>query len=172
MSFSNPVLTAMQERRSIRSFTDEAVSPEAIRAILDAGRWAPSGMHNQPFRFLVIFRGDARQEILAQHTRYSAVMRSAAASIIVCLDLEKIYNAMKDHQSAGACIQNMLIAAHSIGLGSVWIGEIVNQAESLLKAIHIPEDRYALMAVIAVGHPAESPQKNRIPLESMLLETF
>src|SRR6218665_1554909 len=52
MLTENPVLQAIRQRRSIRRYTDEAVSDEAVRLILEAGIWAPSGLNNQPCRFL------------------------------------------------------------------------------------------------------------------------
>lgn len=167
-----PVLRAIRERRSIRRYTGAPVSPETVRTILDAGRWAPSGLNNQPARFLVIFRDDARQERLAELTKYSRMVREAAALIVVCLDRERLYNPMKDHQGAGACLQNILLATHALGLGAVWLGEIVNRSDEVLAALDLSPQRLELMAVVAIGHPAQHGSANRIPLDDMLLEKF
>ena len=165
---TNTTLDTIRHRRSVRAYTTEAVSRDDLMTILDAGRWAPSGLDNQPFRFILL-RGDNRQNLLSAHTHYKDLIQNAGALIVVCIDKTKMYNAMKDHQSAGACIQNMLLAIHSLGLGAVWIGQIVNQAPDVLNTLNLDAERYELMAVIALGHPAETPERTREPLESMLL---
>jgi len=64
-----------------------------------------------------------------------------------------MYNDVKDHQAMGACIQNMLLAAHGLGLGAVWLGEILKNAGEVRKLLGLPEEM-ELMAVVALGHPA------------------
>ncbi|MFI3271287.1 MAG: nitroreductase [Pseudomonadota bacterium] len=166
------IFQAIKERRSIRRYTQEAVSRDDMLTLLEAGRWAPSGLDKQPYCFMAIFRGDARQEVLSQLTHCSRIIAEAGALAVVCLDKEKMYNAMKDHQGAGACIQNILLAAHGLGLGAVWIGQIVNRADEVLAALNLDSARYELMAVVAVGHPAEEAHVERHPLQDLLLETF
>jgi nitroreductase len=78
--------------------------------------------------------------------------------IVVFLDKEHMYHYTKDVQSIGACIQNMLLAIHSMGLGGVWLGEILKNKEMVNKVLEAPES-YELMAVVALGHPVE---KNRV----------
>lgn len=162
----------IKDRRSVRKYTQEAVSRQDVMTILEAGRWAPSGMDKQPYRYLTIFRGDERQQLLTEHTRHKSIISNAGALVVFCLDREKLYNPMKDYQGAGACIQNMLLAAHALGLGGLWVGEIVNQADGVLATLKLDPARYELMAVIALGHPAEQPKVKRQSLQSMLLEDF
>lgn len=89
-------MEAIKTRRSVRGFTNENVSDEVVGQILEAGRWAPSGLNNQAWRFIVVRNEET-----------------------------------KDVQSIGACIQNMLLAIHSTGLGGVWLGEILKNKETL-----------------------------------------
>lgn len=172
IEMDTPVLKAIRERRSIRKFTEEAVSREDILTILEAGRWAPSGLNNQPWRFLVIPAGDPRQEKLAECTKYAHVVRQSAALICVTLDKERMYSEMKDHQGAGACIQNMLLAAHAQDLGAVWLGEIVNREEDVMRSIGVDPGQYELMAVIALGRPEQEGSSSRKPLEELMLEAL
>ncbi len=166
----NPIIQAMLARRSIRKYTDEPVTDEALTAILEAGRWAPSGLNNQPWRFLVVKRDDPRKEKLAECTKYARIVRECAACIAVLLEKEAMYSEIKDHQGAGACTQNMLLAIHALGLGAVWLGQIVNDQAASLDALGLDPARYELEAVIALGHPAQKGSSDRKPLSDLLLE--
>jgi len=167
-----PVFDAVYDRRSIRKYTSRPVSKADVLKILDAGRWAPSGKNNQPWRFLVVWPGDARQEALSRCTKYSHIVNEAKALICVLLARDKMYSEVKDHQAAGACIQNMLLAVHALGLGAVWLGEIINQQDQVLGVLGLSETEYEVQAVIAVGHPAQEGQSSRLPLDDLLLEAI
>ncbi len=168
----NPVLDAMRERRSIRRFTGDPVAREELAAILEAGRWAPSGLNNQPWRFMVIAREDPRHDKLAECTKYARIVRSSAACVCVLLEKAAMYSEMKDHQGAGACIQNMLLAAHALGLGAVWLGQIVNDQPTTLAALGLSESELELQAVIALGRPDQKGESTRKPLSELMLEDF
>ena len=168
----HPVLRAMIERRSVRRFTAEPVSRQALTAVLRAGQWAPSGLNNQPWRFLVVQRGDPRQEGLAACTKYAHILRGAAACVAVLLERSAMYSEIKDHQGAGACIQNMLLACHALGLGAVWIGQIINEQGPPLAVLGLDPADYELQAVIALGHPDQQGSSSRKALGELLLEEF
>ncbi|KPK01645.1 MAG: nitroreductase [Nitrospira bacterium SG8_35_4] len=142
----------IKTRRSIRKFTEKNVDDEMINKIIEAGTWAPSGLNNQPWRFAVIKDGELKREI-STLTHYSKVVLSAKVLIAVFLDNASGYDRTKDVQAIGACIQNMLLLIHSLGLGAVWLGEILKSRESVLSIVDGPED-FELMAVIALGYPA------------------
>lgn len=170
MALDNPVLKALRERRSIRKFTEDSITDEQLSAVLEAGRWAPSGKNNQPFRFLVLRRDDPRTEKMAELTVYSHIVRGADTLIGVFLDRRVLYHELKDHQSAGGCIQNMMLAAHSLGLGTVWIGQIMNNAPQVLDALELSPEDYEFIAFIAAGVPAQEGSTNRKPLEDLMIE--
>lgn len=172
MKADHPVFKALFERRSIRQYTDEPVSRDDLTAILEAGRWAPSGLNNQPWRFLVVHRDDPRHEKLAECTKYAHVVRRSAACICVLLEREAMYSEMKDHQGAGACIQNMLLAVHALGLGAVWLGQIINDQAASLGALGLSEDTYELQAVLALGHPDQKGSSTRKALSEIMLEDY
>ena len=167
----NPVLDAIRHRRSIRRFTEQPVSREDLLAVVEAGRWAPSGLNNQPWRFLVIAGNDPRLALTAGLTKYGHIVERAKALICVFLDKDTMYSPMKDHQSAGAVIQNMLLAAHSLGLGAVWLGEIANRGDEVVRALGLAET-LELQAVIALGHPDQQGSSDRKDLRDLLLEEF
>ena len=167
----NRVLQAIRERRSIRRFTEARVSEEVLQSILEAGRWAPSGLNNQPWRFVTIVDASMRKAV-SERTKYKKVMEAAPLHIAVFLDADHSYNRTKDVQGIGACLQNMLLAVHGLGLGAVWMGEILNRREEVEKILGVPES-YELMAVLAVGHPAGPPaDSERKPLSELVFKTF
>lgn len=172
MEQHNPVLKAIHERRSVRKYTDESVARDDILRILEAGRWAPSGLNNQPWRFLVLLSGDSRQAALAGCTKYAPIVRAAPVLVCVLLDRAAMYHEIKDHQAAGACIQNMLLAAHALDLGAVWLGEIINQAEQAMAALRLDPAKLELQAVLALGRPAHPGASSRRELSELLLEEF
>jgi nitroreductase len=75
--------------------------------------------------------------------------------IAVYLDTETMYNKTKDIQAIGAAIQNMLLACCDLGLGAVWLGEILNQSDKVNLILNCPAS-LELMAVLAIGKPADN----------------
>lgn len=140
-------------RRSIRKYTQEKISREEISTILNAGRWAPSGLNNQPWKFVVIQEKETMEK-LAECTHYGNIVSNAPLLIAVYLDQATMYNRTKDLQAIGAAIQNMLLACCELELGAVWLGEILNQKDKVNLILSCP-DSMELMAVLAIGHPAE-----------------
>jgi len=165
------LLEGIYSRRSVRNFTSEPVAREQLLELLKAGSWAPSGLNNQPWRFVAVADRVKRGE-LARLTRYSRILEEAPLALAVFVDREAMYNDTKDHQAIGACLQNMLLAAHAMGLGAVWLGEILKSAEAVRRALELL-DNLELMAVIAVGHPARTDQRSdRKRVEELLVKEF
>lgn len=164
-------ITAIRKRRSIREFTDAPVDHDQLRAIIEAGIWAPSGLNNQPWRFVIIQDSETRSR-LASLTHYSHIVEAAPALIAVYLDQEAIYDEVKDHQAAGACIQNMLLATEALNLGAVWLGQILKNKAEVNKVLDLTP-QFDLMALIAIGHPLHHNQKaNRKPFENFILKNI
>lgn len=145
------LLEGIFSRRSVRRYTAEPVADHLLREVVRAGCWAPSGLNNQPWRFVVV-RDPAIKEALSRLTRYHRIVQAAPVLIAVYCDTSAMYHELKDHLAMGACLQNMLLAAHGLGLGSVWLGEILCNAERVRAVLGLP-DGYELMAIVAIGHP-------------------
>lgn len=169
VAMQNEILKAIYQRRSIREFSTRAVSKEIVREVLMAGSWAPSGLNNQPWRFAVI-RDPKTKAQIAQLTRYGAIMEHASVAVGVFLDRDSVYHETKDIQAMGACLQNMLLAAHAQGLGAVWLGEILKNKEKVLEVLSLPPN-LELMAIIAMGYPAHRNQTStRKNLEELIVK--
>lgn len=161
-------LELCKSRRSVRRYEEEEVPEEAILKILEAGRWAPSGLNNQPWKFMVVKEREKINE-LARFTKYRHIVERAKVLIIVFLDLDEMYDRTKDVQAIGASIQNMLLEAHDLSLGSCWIGEVLNRRKEVEKFLGVPEN-LELMAFITLGYPSESPRSSRKSLEEILIK--
>lgn len=163
------LLEGIHTRRSIRTYTGQQVTSEQLREIIKAGTMAPSGLNNQPWRFVTIRNKDVLRK-LAALTKYSHIIEKAPSAIVVVIDKDAMYHETKDHQAMGACIQNILLAAHGMGLGGVWLGEILKSARQVRELCGLSE-QYELMAVVALGYPAgRGGQAERKPVEEVVLK--
>lgn len=157
------ILNLIRTRRSIREYIDKIPSDDIIKTVIEAAGWAPSGLNNQPWRFVIIKDKNTKDKI-ATFTKYSEIISSAPALIAVFMDGDKSYSRDKDLQAIGACIENMLLAIHSLGLGACWLGEILNRKDEVAKYLNLPSS-YELMAAISLGYPkTKGAKSSRIPL--------
>lgn len=163
------LLEGIYTRRSVREFTDEPVGRDTLLEIVKAGTWAPSGLNNQPWRFAVITDASVRAS-MSKLTTYGHIIEGAPAVIAVFVDREAMYHDVKDHQAMGACIQNILLAAHGLGLGGVWLGEILKSATEVNALLGLPES-LEFMAAVALGHPTEKKRRStRKSVEQVIIK--
>jgi nitroreductase len=142
----------LKTRRSVRKYTSQDIKQEDLMAIIESGIWAPSGLNNQPWKFKVINDQKIKQG-LKKFTKYSHIIESAKALICVFLDAEQMYNRDKDLMAVGACIENMLLKSWHLGIGSCWLGEILNQKDAVCSYLNLTKE-LELAAVISLGYPA------------------
>ena len=161
------ILDLIKSRRSHRHFTSKPVPDALIDKALEAGRWAPSGLNNQPWSFAVVRRAETRKK-LSLLTRYGSIIIAAPALICVFMDNGKAYDRDKDCMAVGACVQNMLLCIHAEGLGAVWLGEILKSKDAVAEVLAAPKG-HELMAVIALGYPESRIEKGkRRPTEEIV----
>lgn len=157
---SEAVLENIATRTSIRAFTDQPVDNEIITKILKAGMAAPTAVNSQPWVFYVITDKEVMNK-LAETSPNVKMAKSAAALIIPCGDKSKFLKGAAEGfwiQDLSAATQNILLAAHSLGLGAVWTGVYPDLKKVSLtsriagiKPVHIP------LCVIPIGYPDENP---------------
>lgn len=153
----NEKLKMIFSRRSIRNYTIEQVSDEEVRQILEAGMAAPSACCKDPWRFIVINKPEVKQAI-AKHLPNGHFLPFASVGIVILGDIEQAHanNESFMLQDCAAAIENMLLAATAIGLGSCWLG--VHPRPERIKAIReyfkLPENIIPV-SVVAIGHPLE-----------------
>ena len=148
-------LDAIHTRRSIRRYLDKPVSEELIQKLLAAAMQAPSARNQQPWQFVVI---DDRA-VLAKIPDFmpnAAMAAKAPLAILVCgdLDLEKSEGYWV--VDCAAATENMLLAAHALGLGACWCGVYPREKrmEGLRKLLGLPQNVIA-HSLVVIGHPAE-----------------
>ena len=147
----NPAIENILTRRSIRSYTDQDVEPEKIEAILEAGMAAPSGKNGQPWDFIVLTRREILDE-MAERLPYAKMSREARVAIAVCADRTKSPYWYVD---CSAAAENILLAAHALGLGAVWTATYpYRDRMDVVKELCGLPGSYDSLCVIPVGYPA------------------
>lgn len=150
-------LQAIFTRRSVRRYTGEAVSEADLETVLQAAMSAPSANNRQPWHFIVVDDTEKLAGIMDVHP-YSSMLAQSKLGIVVCADTT-ISNKYWQ-QDCSAAIENMLITARAIGLGSCWLGVYpsMDRVKAVAKLFDLPENVQP-MSVIALGHPAVEAKK-------------
>ena len=153
--FENPVIDAILKRRSIRRYSGETVNKSDIQLMLKAGMYAPSARNEQPWHFLVINERALLSRITEIHP-YASMLPGAELAILVCgdenLELSKGYWSV----DCAAATQNILLAAHALGLGAVWLGVYPRKErqKGIRELFNLP-DHIHPFSLVSVGYPAE-----------------
>jgi len=146
------ILEAIHTRRSIRQFTGQVIDGEQLASILKAGFQAPSAHNRQPWEYIVIKEKEAINEIATFHP-YAKMLPQAGCAIVVCGNKEKQSEEGFLLLDCAASIQNMLLAAHGLGLGAVWCGlhPIPELVGPITKLLELP-DHVIPVSMIVVGN--------------------
>jgi nitroreductase len=155
-------ITCLKTRRSVRRFTVEPVSNDAITEILECGRWAPSGLNHQPWRVIVVKNLEIKQR-LAKCTTYGGIINAAPCVFAIFLDVSKKYSYVKNVQGMGEFFENLLLSIHAMGLGGVWLGQIYENKTKVHEVLGVTDSNREFMGAIAFGHPAEEGSSDRGP---------
>lgn len=192
----NDTLKTIKERHSVRTFTADDVSDDEINVLLHAANAAPSAHNQQSWRFTILRgdrKQELAQLVTHQSARFpkpaAALLRMGAKSILSApiviavantgdlirhgTDLFKVeketahdFFRTMEIQSSAAAVENILIAATSLGLGTVWLGVLYLIKEEVLRFLGEPQGEF--MAVVPVGRPARTssgPQKQPVEMK-------
>ncbi len=152
-----PAMDLILGRRSVRVFSPGAIAPGTVTRLLEAAMAAPSAMTKDPWRFVVV-RDQGMLGRLAQALPGGRMLPAAALAIVVCGDLPAALEQNIGYlvQDCSAAIENLLLAAHGLGLGACWVG--CYPAEPAMRAVRellaLPGS-FVPMAAIALGLPGE-----------------
>lgn len=145
-------------RRSIRVYSPGAVPDGALNTLLAAAMAAPSAVARDPWRFVVLRQPQSLQQV-ADALPHGKMLASASAGIVVCGDLDATHDRQLSYllQDCSAAIENLLLAAHVLGLGACWLG--VHPREERMRRLADLLDLPAPIipvACIAIGQPGEA----------------
>ncbi|MGH2356036.1 MAG: nitroreductase family protein [Chloroflexota bacterium] len=145
------VPTAIRTRRTIRRWTDQPVSEAIVKELLECALWAPSACNMQLWDFVVVTDPETRQS-LAEAVPFAD---KAQVCIFICYNTRFSEGSYANIQSASAAVMNMLLRAHSLGLGGFWQATI-HDRQMLCQTLGLPKDIDVLSTTL-FGYPAEAP---------------
>lgn len=148
-------LEVIYTRRSIRHYKPGDITGENLNTILKAGMYAPSAVNKQPWHFVVFRNKETIDKLIEVHPNAS-MLREAACAILVCWDEQLQHDTGYGPVDCAAATQNMLLAAHNLGLGSVWVGIYPRQPrmEAVQRIFNLPAHIRGF-SVVSLGYPAE-----------------
>ena len=158
---TDAILQNIQTRTSIRAYEDKPVEADKVDKLLRAAMAAPSAVNAQPWHFVVVTQCEALQA-LSECNPYAAYVAQAPLAIVVCGDTTKmLQGGGRDFwiQDAAAASENLLLAAHALGLGAVWTGTwpAEDRCEAVSQALELPHHLIPFNTIV-VGYPAEQPE--------------
>ncbi len=152
---SKDALEVIMTRTSVRQYTDRPISAETLDTLLRAGMSAPTAGNKQPWKFVVVTERALLDSLASGNWRMAA---QAQAAIIVCGDTENVFPGEgRDYwvQDCSAASENILLAAHAVGLGAVWCGcyPVTERVENVKRIFGLPSSILP-MSVLVLGYPA------------------
>lgn len=171
------VLEVIKGRRSIRAFKKQDVSKETIEKLIETATWAPSAGNIQPWEFIIVRNPEVKRR-LAEAALSQAFIEEAPVVIVVCANENRSSQGygMRGKtlyciQDTAAATQNILLTAHSFGLGTCWVGAF--REEEAKEVLKTPQG-IRPVAIIPIGYPAETPTpRSKRPIKDIIhYETY
>ena len=152
----NDVLNALAYRRSVRQFSDRPLEQKTVQTILEAGMRGPSCVNSKDWYFVVVTDREMLHKMADVNGKPAEPLRSAQAGILICGDMQRAFPKAPDYWviDGSIAIQNMILAAYSLGVGSVWLGTWPQDArvEGQKELFNLPE--YVVPhSILALGYP-------------------
>jgi nitroreductase len=146
------ILELFVSRRSIRKYKAERIPQETLERILETGRYAPSASNGQPWHFIVITDPQIKEKL--SHGKWNSFVRDSAFTVVGCAYEGDAYSRKWSIIDTTIALQNMVIAAWSLGIGSCWVGDF-EEAE-VRRILDVPKD-WRIISLISFGYPDETP---------------
>ena len=178
----NTVIAQLKERKSVRVFTDRPITDKEAAAILEAAVHAPTAGNQQLYTILRV-TDTKLKEALAESCDHQSFIAKAPLILIFCADCRKWYRAFAEFgceprkpgvgdlllavSDANIAAQNAVVAAHSLGSGSCYIGDIMENAEIQRKLLSLPPYVFPA-AMLVFGYPTEQQLRRQKPPRSAM----
>jgi len=150
------LIDAVLNRRSIRRYQTNEIPTDVLHQILEAGRQAPSAANRQPLRLIVVTDENVKKAF--SKGLFNRFIKDAPLTIVGCAHTSDILTGKWAVVDTTIALQNMVIAAWAMGVGSCWIGDF--NEETVKQTLHIP-DQWTVVALVSFGYPAEQPQPRK-----------
>ena len=159
-SLSSAVINNIMTRTSVRAYKNREIESDKIEIMLNAAMAAPTAGNKQPWTFIVI-KDRKTLTTISDNMRTMRMAKDAPIAIVVCGDMKKTFDGNGlDYwvEDTSAATENLLLAAHALGLGAVWCGiyPLPERVKFLQELLKLPDDIIPLN-VIPIGYPAEAP---------------
>lgn len=183
----NPVIQTLLNHRSIRRFTDERISADELNTIIAAAQHAPNWVNLQLVSIIAVENPEHRKK-MSDLCGGQAHVAQAPLFLIFCADYNRVATACEEmgqnldavledvdtvivgaHET-GIALEAAVVAAESLGLGAVPIGDVRLHADNMIEDLHLPKYVFPMLG-LCIGHPAEDPGlKPRFPIKAVLSE--
>ena len=155
LAHSTSLVDVLLSRRSIRRYQQKEIPRDALDKILEAGRQAPSAMNRQPWHFIVVTNNEIKKDL--SKWLFTKHIKDSPVTIVGCAKtgfLDRKWSII----GTSIALQNMVVAAWALGIGSCWIGGF--KEGSVKQLLKIP-DKWKIVALVTFGYPAETPHVKR-----------
>ena len=149
------LLDVILSRRSIRRYEKKEIPKDVLDKIVEAGRQSPSAANRQPYRFVIVTDSEIKKELKG---RFSRFLKDAPVVIVGCANPKARLTGKWATVDTTIALENMVLAAWSLGIGSCWIGNF--NEEKTKELLKIPED-WKVVALVTFGYPAEQPKPRK-----------
>jgi nitroreductase len=149
------VVDVILSRKSIREYYDKDIPTDVLNKIMEAGRQSPSAANRQPYRFIVVSDSEIKKKLPGL---VSGFLKNAPIVIVGCANPKVMLTGKWAVVDTTIALENMVIAAWSLGVGSCWIGAFDEQ--KVKNVLQIPE-KWKVVALLSLGYPAENPESRK-----------
>ena len=176
----NQVIEQLKDRKSVRVFTDKQITPEEVSAILDSAVNAPTAGNQQLYTIINVTDPQLKEQ-LAESCDHQPFIAKAPLVLVFCADCRKWYNTYNEYgceprkpgvgdlmlavSDTNIAAQNAVVAAQSLGIGSCYIGDIMENAEQQRELLSLPPYVFPA-AMLVFGYPTEQQMEREKPLRS------
>ena len=150
------LLDVILSRRSIRRYENKEIPKDVLDKIVEAGRQSPSAANRQPYHFVIVTDSEIKQELSKE--LFSRFLKNSPVIIVGCANPKALLTGKWATVDTTIALENMVIAAWSLGIGSCWIGSFKEQ--KIKELLKIPQD-WKVVTLVSFGYPAETPKPRK-----------
>ena len=156
------LLDVILNRRSIRRYENKQIPKDILDKIIEAGRQSPSAVNKQPYHFVIVTDSEIKKKLKSLFSRF---LEKAPVIIVGCANTKAILTGKWATVDTSIALENMVLAAWSLGIGSCWIGSFNEQ--KVKEMLKIPKD-WKVVALVTFGYPSEAPKpKKKKPTDEL-----